>query len=136
MNVIARLEFELTCYDFTDHRFNHYTTRTPPIWTWVARSISNNDNHYTINIFNFNLLHHFSSSFPPSELNRNFLKCIHTHTHTHIHTHTCTHTHTHTHTHIHTHTCTHTHTHTHIHTHTCTHTHAHTHIHTHTCTYI
>ena len=26
VNVIARLEFELACYDFADHRFNHYTT--------------------------------------------------------------------------------------------------------------
>ena len=30
MNVIARLDFELACYDFADHRFNHYTTGTPP----------------------------------------------------------------------------------------------------------
>ena len=30
VNVIARLEFELAYYDFAVHRFNHYTTRTPP----------------------------------------------------------------------------------------------------------
>ena len=30
MNVIAQLEFKLAYYDSTVHRFNHYTTRTPP----------------------------------------------------------------------------------------------------------
>ena len=30
MNVIARLENELAYYDSAIHRFNHYTTRTPP----------------------------------------------------------------------------------------------------------
>ena len=30
MNIIARLEFELAYYDSAVHRFNHYTTRTPP----------------------------------------------------------------------------------------------------------
>ena len=30
MNVIARLEYELAYYDSAAHRFNHYTTRTPP----------------------------------------------------------------------------------------------------------
>ena len=30
MNVIARLEFELAYYASAVHRFNHYTTRTPP----------------------------------------------------------------------------------------------------------
>ena len=30
MNVIARLEDELAYYDSVVHRFNHYTTRTPP----------------------------------------------------------------------------------------------------------
>ena len=30
MNVIARLEYELAYYDPAVHRFNHYTTRTPP----------------------------------------------------------------------------------------------------------
>ena len=29
LNVIARLEYELTYYDSAVHRFNHYTTRTP-----------------------------------------------------------------------------------------------------------
>ena len=32
MNVIARLEYELAFYDSAVHRFNHYTTRTPPWW--------------------------------------------------------------------------------------------------------
>ena len=30
MNVIAWLDFKLTYYDSTVHRFNHYTMRTPP----------------------------------------------------------------------------------------------------------
>ena len=30
MNVIERLDFELAYYDSEVHRFNHYTTRTPP----------------------------------------------------------------------------------------------------------
>ena len=30
MNVIARLEYEVAYYDSAVHRFNHYTTRTPP----------------------------------------------------------------------------------------------------------
>ena len=30
VNVIARLEDELAHYDSAVHRFNHYTTRTPP----------------------------------------------------------------------------------------------------------
>ncbi len=30
VNVIARLDFELAYYDSEVHRFNHYTTRTPP----------------------------------------------------------------------------------------------------------
>ena len=74
MNVIARLEYELAYYDSAVHRFNHYTTRTPPIagrwiirfipftrvlvlcemqsvssriWTRVVVSISYDDNHYT-----------------------------------------------------------------------------------------
>ena len=33
MNVILRLEYELPYYDPAVHRFNHYTTRTPPILT-------------------------------------------------------------------------------------------------------
>ena len=32
VNVIARLEYELTYYDSAIHRFNHYTTRTPRWW--------------------------------------------------------------------------------------------------------
>ena len=31
VNVIARLEYELANYDSAVHRFNHYTTRTPPV---------------------------------------------------------------------------------------------------------
>ena len=31
VNVIARLEYELAYYDSAVHRFNHYTTKTPPI---------------------------------------------------------------------------------------------------------
>ena len=30
VNVIARLEYELTYYDPTVQRFNHYSMRTPP----------------------------------------------------------------------------------------------------------
>ena len=30
VNVIAQLEYELAYYNFAVHRFNHYTTRTPP----------------------------------------------------------------------------------------------------------
>ena len=30
VNVIGRLEYELAYYDPAVHRFNHYTTRTPP----------------------------------------------------------------------------------------------------------
>ena len=42
MNVIARLEYELAYYDSAIHRFNHYTTRTPPnnkesTWIWMFR---------------------------------------------------------------------------------------------------
>ena len=32
VNVIARLEYELAYYDSAVHRFNHYTTRTPPLF--------------------------------------------------------------------------------------------------------
>ena len=32
VNVIARLEFEFAYFDSIVHRFNHYTTRTPPIY--------------------------------------------------------------------------------------------------------
>ena len=34
VNVIARLEYELAYYDSAVHRFNHYTTRTPPDIFW------------------------------------------------------------------------------------------------------
>ena len=33
VNVIARLEYELAYYDSAVHRFNHYTTRTPPVYS-------------------------------------------------------------------------------------------------------
>ena len=57
MNVIARLEYELTYYDSAVHRFNHYTTRTPPkryeyqckilfltsiSWYWQQKLINHN----------------------------------------------------------------------------------------------
>ena len=32
VNVIARPDFEFACYDFADHRFNHYTTGTSPLF--------------------------------------------------------------------------------------------------------
>ena len=40
VNVIARLEYELT-YDSAVHRFNHYTTRrTPPLHWWVSAQVA------------------------------------------------------------------------------------------------
>ena len=48
VNVIARLEYELAYYDSAVHRFNHYTTRTPP------RS------------FSYTYTHILSLSLPPS----------------------------------------------------------------------
>ena len=42
MNVIARLEFELAYYDSAVHRFNHYTTRTPPDMTGLRRWYTGN----------------------------------------------------------------------------------------------
>ena len=36
MNVIARLEYELAFYDSAVHRFNHYTTWTPPSMRLVS----------------------------------------------------------------------------------------------------
>ena len=38
VNVIAQLEYELTYYDSTVHRFNHYTTRTPSHGFWFSFS--------------------------------------------------------------------------------------------------
>ena len=39
-DVIARLEYELAYYDSAVHRFNHYTTRTPPFFTvWIQNSL-------------------------------------------------------------------------------------------------
>ena len=39
VNIIARLENELAYYDFAVHRFNHSTTRTPPMVVWVTASL-------------------------------------------------------------------------------------------------
>ena len=36
MNVIARREYELAYYESSVHRFNHYTTRTPPLWYYLT----------------------------------------------------------------------------------------------------
>ena len=41
MNVIARLEYELAYDDSVVHRFNHYTTRTPPQKNRKERSNQN-----------------------------------------------------------------------------------------------
>ena len=49
MNVIARLEYELAYYDSAVHRFNHYTTRTPPVYFLLA-----------IKSYKINTLPHFS----------------------------------------------------------------------------
>ena len=35
VNIIERLENELTYYDSAVHRFNHYTTRTLPVLIWT-----------------------------------------------------------------------------------------------------
>ena len=45
MNLIARLGYELAYYDSAVHRFNHYTTRTPPLQTenWLQLFLSNTD---------------------------------------------------------------------------------------------
>ena len=53
VNVIARLEYELAYYDFAVHRFNHYTTRTPP-------QNFNSHHHFFVNspqMKNMKLLH-------------------------------------------------------------------------------
>ena len=39
VNVIAWLEYKLAYYDSAVHRFNHYTTRTPPVLIEVSKSI-------------------------------------------------------------------------------------------------
>ena len=45
MNVIARLEYELAYYDSAVHRFNHYTTWTPPfpsvyrLWVHINKQV-------------------------------------------------------------------------------------------------
>ena len=44
MNVIAWLEYELAYYDSAVHRFNHYTTRIPPMKNgvrWISYDIKN-----------------------------------------------------------------------------------------------
>ena len=40
MNIIARLEYKLAYCDSTVHRFNHYTTRTPPAFAEVMKMMS------------------------------------------------------------------------------------------------
>ena len=40
VNVIARLDFQLTYYDSEVHRFNHYTTRTPPVQIELFKNYS------------------------------------------------------------------------------------------------
>ena len=50
MNIIARLEYELAYYDSAVHRFNHYTTRTPP-YSWcdkLARSDEKKDKYFDL----------------------------------------------------------------------------------------
>ena len=61
VNVIARLEYELAYNDSAVHRFNHYTTRTPPFqavvvsillygcttWTLTKRMEKKLDSNYT-----------------------------------------------------------------------------------------
>ena len=43
VNVIARLEYELAYYDSAVHRFNHYTTRTPPAFAFSTEIITNTE---------------------------------------------------------------------------------------------
>ena len=49
VNVNARLEFELDYYDSAAYRFNHYTTRTPPVF-FLAKEHNNckDQNHCEI----------------------------------------------------------------------------------------
>ena len=46
VNVIAQLEFELTYYDFAVQCFNHYNTRTLPIYTFNVTILK-----YIVNIY-------------------------------------------------------------------------------------
>ena len=74
MNVTARLEFELAYYDSVVHRFNHYTTRTPPRrnntqttkasqYDWLSHTDSDIRYQYTVTIRNeFNTLLETSES--------------------------------------------------------------------------
>ena len=48
MNVIARLEYELAYCDSAVHRFNHYTTRTPPVWLRVDLGIMVMKRYFTL----------------------------------------------------------------------------------------
>ena len=62
VNVIARLEFELTYYDSEVHRFNHYTTRTPEIA--VTDSLDFDDKkREKLSLKNDNTLGSFSSTW-------------------------------------------------------------------------
>ena len=72
MNVIARLEYELAYYDSAVHRFNHYTTRTPPRnlsrattpgqngpgqqWQWRSTLHSQNLQGWSLTIRCFNVI--------------------------------------------------------------------------------
>ena len=58
VNVIARLEYELAYYDSAAHRFNHYTTRTPPCKFGFAYrnwqdSKPNSHHIYAVDVFPF-----------------------------------------------------------------------------------
>ena len=56
VNVIARLKYELAYYDSAVHRFNHYTTRTPPSFVFKGES---NFEGYLITMYFY---HYFSTS--------------------------------------------------------------------------
>ena len=50
VNVIARLEYELAYYDSAVHRFNHYTTKTPPdtVRIFISTSVRKNSDNAAI----------------------------------------------------------------------------------------
>ena len=50
VNIIARLEYELAYYESTVHRFNHYTTRTPPLKFLESNQIYALNNPYKVDI--------------------------------------------------------------------------------------
>ena len=51
MNVIARLEYELAYYDSAVHRFNHYTTRTPPMTTSVTNEYTSLQKYKSLTLY-------------------------------------------------------------------------------------